>query len=443
MTVRHRRSALMVAAIVLVALQVLASPATAAVPVPGPTRALFGGPLNLQAREPALGRPLDVVRIYTAWETGPPAVNTTQYRALMDGGNRTLLISASIGWISWQTQAKQRNSDADPGNDVAEPYCGTRPVVPGTTQPSGRTWFGAVASGDYDASLRRWLEQLAALASETPQLYVSFHHEADRLGDSTQSAYQACVGTPAEYQAAWHRVRLLAEGTVGTAMPDLTYRNGGVLVLTPIFTTWGFWHTTTGRALIRPATGQPIPGGSPDDLTLWSSRVSQWVPAAEDYDVLGTDVFNYSGATAGSGKPTNVKVDDPATATKEPDQWRSLQVLVQPVLRWATNFAALPGGATRPLILAEYGSVPDPVRPTRRAAWLTDACRFLSAPDQARIIGALYFDVNQMRLTTWQWSKVGPGRWTAVGTPAGTDDAAVTALRGTGGSPRFGGTTAC
>ena len=61
MTVRHRRPALMVAAIVLVALQVLSSPATAAVPVPGPTRALFGGPLNLQAREPALGRPLDEV----------------------------------------------------------------------------------------------------------------------------------------------------------------------------------------------------------------------------------------------------------------------------------------------------------------------------------------------------------------------------------------------
>src|SRR5215208_3589750 len=210
---RWKRSALgfVVAAVTL--LQVLSSPASAAVPEPGPGRALWGGPLNLQAKEPALGRPLDVVRIYSSWETGPPAVNTTQLAALTTGGRRTLMVNATIPWVGWRDQARRLNSDADPTNNVPEPYCKTRPVLPGTTQASGKTWFGAVADGDYDAALRRWLEQLAGLATETPALYVSFHHEADRLSDG--GTYQPCVGYPAEYRAAWRRVRLVAEGAAG------------------------------------------------------------------------------------------------------------------------------------------------------------------------------------------------------------------------------------
>jgi hypothetical protein len=366
----------------------LASPA-AAVPAPGPSRALWGGPTNLQTREAALGRTLDIVRIYTSWQTGPPAANTTALRSLVAGGNRTLLLSASIPWTSWSSTAKTRNSDGNPANDVPVPYCGTQPVRPGTTTPSGKTWFGAVATGDYDVAVRRWLEQLSALAAETPEIYLSFHHEADRLGDGTQTLYQQCVGTPEEYRAAWHRLRLLAQGTVGPQGPDLLRVHGGKLVFVPIFTTWGFWHTastptTTARVLINQKTGQPIPTQPPDDQSLLNARVTPWVPAADDYDILATDVFNYSGSQSGGGKPTAVKVDDPTTTKKEADQWRSLQVLAQPLMRWATNFGALSDGSTRPLMLAEYGSVPDPVRPTRRAAWIAEACRFLSGPEQAR-----------------------------------------------------------
>jgi len=425
--------------------QLLSSPAFAAVPEPGPGRALWGGTTGLQARESALGRPLDVVRIYSQWETGPPQVSTADLRPIVTGGRRTLMYSSTINWGSWRREARARNSDGDPNNNVAEPYCKTRPVVPGTTRPSGKSWFAAVATGDYDAALRRWLEQLAALSSETPALYVSFQHEADRLSDGQHSEYQPCVGTPAEYRAAWRRLRMVAEGSVGTPKPNLLRRGGGHLVLVAIYTDWGFWHTannpgTKPRALVDVSTGQPLPGGSADDQSLHSARVTAWQPAAQDYDIAAIDVYNFSGSAGPN--PNRVAVDDPATPVKESDQWLSLPVLLQPFMRWATNWAARPDGSKRPLMLAEYGSVPDPTRPGRRAAWFGDACRFLSAPAQARFHGAVYFDVAQWGLTTWRWQKT-DGRWSAVGGPTGPDTRSIAAMGQLGRSTRFGGTNPC
>jgi hypothetical protein len=440
-----RRSRFLITLLALVLMQLVSPPAVAAVPEPGPGRALWGGNLPLQLRESSLGRPLDVVRVYGQWSVaGPPQVNTAQLQNLTADGRRTLLASSGIPWDNWRNEARARNADADPGNDVAEPYCKVRPVVPGTTQPSGRTWFGAMAAGDYDASLRRWLEQLSALAAQTPALYVSLHHEAERLSDAAHSMYQGCVGTPAEYRAASQRMRLLAQGAVGTPKPSLLRRDGGRLVIVVVHTNWGYWHTagSPSRALVVPSTGQPVAGQSPDDQSLLNARVTPWTPAAIDYDVLGTDVYNFAGAPL-ARDPRNVAVDDPATAVRETDQWYSLEVLVRPFVRWATNHGALPDGSVRPLMIAEYGSVADPTRPDRRAAWLGAACRFLSAPAQARFHAALYFDTDMWRLNTWQWRKDANGRWSAVAGVTGTDTRSVAAMAGIGRSTRFGGTNAC
>src|SRR4051812_21887229 len=345
---RWSRRVLVIAAVIATVLQ-FSSGVAGAVPEPGASRALWGGTEGLQAREGSLGRPLDLVRVYTQWVSGPPAVNATQLSALVAGGTRTLLISASIPWESWRSEGQRRNSDADATNNVTMPWCKFTPRNPTTGQASGKTWFQAVGDGDYDGPVRTWLQQLAAVANGTPALYVTFHHEPERLSDDANSQYQGCVGTPAQYRAAYDRVVKVAQGVVGTPKPDLTRRTGtGPLVFVPIYTAWGFWHTagtptSPSRALVTPSTGQPLPGGSADDLSLRSARVTAWVPSAEDYDDLAVDVFNFSGSSAAS-VPTNVRVDDPSTTTRETDQWWSLEVLMRPVRLWTDNWGALPNG---------------------------------------------------------------------------------------------------
>jgi hypothetical protein len=440
-----RRSGLLIALVALVLLQ-LAAPPAGAVPLPGVGRALWGGTVHLQAREASLGRPLDIVRVYSQWLTGPPQVDTARWRPLTANARRTLLVSTTIPWESWRNQARTLNGDGNPANDVPEPYCKVRPVAPGTSTPSGKTWFGAVAAGDYDAALRRWLQQLAGLAQGNPGVYVSFHHEAERLSDGANTEYQKCLGTPDQYKAAWRRLRLVASGAVGTPQPNLLRRGGGPLVLVSVHTNWGFWHTanppgTTARALVDPSTGQPVPGQSANDQNLRNARATLWVPAVLDYDVLATDVYNYSGSLGPD--PREVAVDDPATAVRERDLWLPLSILLQPFTRWATNWGARPDGSVRPLMLAEYGSVPDPTRPARRPAWLADACDFLSARAQARFHGAMYFDVAQWSLNAWRWTKLTNGRWSVTGGPTGPDGASVAAMAGMGRSTRFGGAGAC
>ena len=133
-----RRLRSLVTVLALMLMTVLSSPAGAAVPEPGPGRALWGGNLPLQAREASLGRALDTVRVYSQWVvTGPPQVDTARWQPLMSDGRRTLLASSGIPWDNWRNEARTRNSDANPDNNVPEPYCKVRPVVPGTTRPSG------------------------------------------------------------------------------------------------------------------------------------------------------------------------------------------------------------------------------------------------------------------------------------------------------------------
>jgi len=438
------RSARLLAGVALVLAAVVGPPAPAAAepPVPGGSRALFGGTKQLLADEAAMGRSLDVVRVYTRWDTGP-VLPTSTFAPMTDGGRRTLLVSTTIPWDAWKSEAQKRNGDANPGNNVPTPWCKFAPVRPGTSTPSGKTWWGAVADGDYDAALRTWLTGVHDLAGTAPEVYATLQHEMDRLGkDAGTRAYQRCLGGPADYRAAFARLRQVAQGAFGGT--DLTATPTGRIKLVPIFTGWGFSHTADGdRPLVNTATGATLPGLTGDDATLKSARVTEWLPALRDDEWVGADVFNLSGSTAGMARPVGIKVDDPATAKKETDQWRELEVLLRPIERWTDAWAATSGGGQRQLYLAEYGSVPDPTRSARRAEWLTRACTYLSSPPARRFVAASYFDVNVVQLGRWNWTRTTDGRWSATGSSSGVDTTSVAALGAAGRSARFGGAGPC
>jgi hypothetical protein len=420
-----------------------ALPAAAAPPTPSATRALFGGPLNLYNREAQLGRNLDVVRIYTKWGPNGPVANVASLKPLVTAGTRTLLISASLPWADWRSEAATRNGDGNAANDVPYPYCAAPPMQPGTTTPSGKSWFAAVGDGDYDAQVTTWLAQINdQLGAGVESIYVSLQHEPDRLSDDQSAVdYQRCAGTPAEYRAASARVFDLANGAGGRPNRWAGAGQGGKLRFVVIFTTWGFWHTAggagqTSRSLVNLGTGLPPAGATGADATLASARITPWAPAADKYDYLATDVFNYSGAAAGSTGPNGVRVDDPATTAKESDLWRSLPNLLASVKLWTTNHTS-DIGAARPkrVFVTELGSVPDPHRPQRKAQWIGEACRWFSDPANSMFEAALYFDVNQMRLKTWTWTKRN-GAWFSS-TPKADDTPSINALGAMSRSARF------
>jgi hypothetical protein len=139
---------------------------------------------------------------------------------------------------------------------------------------------------------------------------------------------------------------------------------------------------------------------------------------------------------AGSTGPNGVRVDDPATAAKETDLWRSLPNLMAAVKLWATNFTNEMGTA-RPkrVFVTEFGSVPDPLRPNRKAQWIAEACRWFTDPSNDMFEAALYFDVNQMRLVNWRWTKRN-GAWYST-TPNGDDQTSISALSAMSRSSRF------
>ena len=368
-------------------------------------------------------------------------------RGLTEGGQRSLFVSAVIPWTSWKAAADLANSDQDPTNDLPVPYCKWTPTHPSTGQPLAKSWFRAFADGDYDTRLRAWLTGVDSLGApgDNPVL-VSLMAEMDRLDAlPTTFPYRSCVGTPEEFRAGWARAYAVAGGAIGGPSLNAADGTGGRLIWVPVFTGWAFNYTAGYDAPERPLvdfrTGLPPPGAPPNEATLEIARATPWLPPTGSWDQVGIDEFNFSGAVAGKVVPTRIKVDDPLTTEVETDQWRSLQVLMQPVLLWSTHHAPRPDGSPGTVFLAEVGSVPDPTRPQRRPDWIQDACGYLES--QPRIVGSLYFDTNTVRLSTWSWTKHADGSWHAAPNPTDTDHASVAAWGELMASPRAGGTTSC
>jgi hypothetical protein len=103
---------------------------------------------------------------------------------------------------------------------------------------------------------------------------------------------------------------------------------------------------------------------------------------------------------------------------------------------WTTNFTT-DIGAARPkrVFVTEFGSVPDPLRPNRKAQWLAEACRWFTHPDNAMFEAAMYFDVNQMRLVNWRWTKRSGAYYST--TPVGDDQLSIATLGTMSRSARF------
>lgn len=421
------------------------SPTT--VPPPSAERLLVGGTEALLADEATLGRTLDVVRVYRTWSpTSLPVLDLPYLSEIADEGRRSAFLSAVVPWVAWKAEADRVNGDGNPANDVPEPFCKWQPTDPLTGQPLPKSWFAAFADGDYDARLRDWLTQVDSLGDPDTPVLLSLMPEADRLDALPgNAAYQACVGTAAEFRAGWERAYEVAAGATGGSSLNLADGAGGQLLWVPVFTGWSFAYTAgvsaPERALVEFGTGLPPPGAPPEEATLTAARATPWLPAADTWDHVGIDEFNFSGAVAGVVTPTRVKVDDPATPAVEKDQWRSLEVLMRPVLLWSEHNAPRPDDALATVFLAEVGSVPDPTRPERRPDWLTDACRYLQDAD--RIVGALYFDANTVRLSSWQWTKRADKAWYATPPPTGPDQLSVSRWGDLLGSPRAGGDRAC
>jgi hypothetical protein len=408
---------------------------------------LVGGTEQMVSQEGTLGRALDVVRVYATWsQTSLPSLNMTQLKKLADGGRRSIFISAVIPWTSWQGKMAGPVPSTAYAKSIDAPNCKWRPTDPNTGQVRAGSWFKAFADGAYDVRLRNWLAQVDSLGSPSNPVFLSLMPEADRLDASPESAqYKQCVGTPEEFRAGWARAYQVAAGQFGGSSLNLSDGTGGHLVWVPVFTDYAF-VTTEGysgeaRSLVEFKTGLPPPNSPPDQKTLKIARATPWMPPPGTWDHVGIDVFNFSGAVAGSERPTRIKVDDPATQKKETDQWRSVDVLTRPVLLWSTYNAPRPDGADPTVILAELGSVPDPTRPDRRPDWIAEGCSFLQSAH--RIVGALYFHTKTVRLSNWNWTKRSDGAWDAVGSPLGTDTASMKAWGAVMASPRAGGSVPC
>lgn len=103
---------------------------------------------------------------------------------------------------------------------------------------------------------------------------------------------------------------------------------------------------------------------------------ANWYPGDAYVDAVGADAYNWFGCL-------------PKHAIK----WQELSF----VARGALNFATAQG---KPLVIAEFGSAPDPADPTHRAQWLDNAHAFLDA-NAATIAGAFYFN-RPDRTCAWQ-----------------------------------------
>src|SRR5687768_14238259 len=124
MNVGNLHRAVSLAAFAAIALGALAGQASATVPPPSGERILVGGTEQTISKEPALGRPLDVVRTYATWSpTSLPVLDLPRLRGLTGGGQRSLFLSAVIPWLAWKAEADVANGDGNPANDLPVPYC--------------------------------------------------------------------------------------------------------------------------------------------------------------------------------------------------------------------------------------------------------------------------------------------------------------------------------
>lgn len=105
------------------------------------------------------------------------------------------------------------------------------------------------------------------------------------------------------------------------------------------------------------------------DSPRFTDMVRQMYPGDDVTDWIGFDPFNWASAR---GVP-----------------WRGFEETVRPWYDWATTVLTT---GNKPLLLAEYGTVEDPARPERKAAWFAEVEAAVSARTFPLLRLLCYFD---------------------------------------------------
>jgi len=253
-------------------------------PVNGQTSAQAVAGLETQ-----MGRQLDIVHRYEAWDDTWPSATELTWAA----GGRILFANISVRQMSG----------------------------------SHLSWT-AVANGSQDATIDALAGRLKSFGQE---LYVSFDEEPENRYHADPTTY-----TLASFVAAYKHLhdRLATDGVTNVA--------------------W-VWNVTgySGDESIYPSL---YPGDSYVDWVAW-------------------DPYNWYSCSVNT---TNV--------------WQSFDSVVQPFYDWVSAGKLSSGSATKPLMLAEYGSIEHNAVPTK-GQWFTDEVSTL--PNRPNLKAVVYFDENK------------------------------------------------
>lgn len=236
---------------------------------------------------------------------------------------------------------------------------------------SGRKVWVCIASGAFDSKLRGIAEKIRD--SQIPELGFAFVHEPEneiRCHDRKQDnpEYQ-CVpvgkgydmGGAADYRKAWQRLVKIFDKT-GAMNVDFV---------------WILQATTFNSSTRQPGFRDAV----------------DYYPGNDYIDWVSADAYN----TAFNGN------------------WKSLQLITQPLVTWAKNYTP-----AKPLMLSEFGTAEDPsaLDKAKRGKWFKAAGSWFKT--QPGIKAVLYFNRSEK-----------------FGTPGNFRDWRIDTIAGTGSYPQF------
>jgi hypothetical protein len=253
----------------------------------------------VQSLEGKIDRKLELVRVYGVWNDPFPDEYVRWLTDAASGqtapgtpGGRTLIYSI---------KAKRTDGTRIPWADIAN-------------APFGSALYDQIVS---------WARRIKTFGQP---MYLSFNHEPE-------SAENSPNGTPAEYIAAWKRVRTI-------------FQNQGVTNVT-----WTWIATAFGFTAKR------------------NQVAARYYPGDAYVDVIGVDGYNWYRC-----RP-NAQLE-----------WKSAQAVFQEFRAWAAQHPSVP------VIVTEFGSVEDPADAARKARWISEASSWFKAWDQ--LTAAVYWSSN-------------------------------------------------
>ena len=208
---------------------------------------------------------------------------------------------------------------------------------------SGRTLVLSIKPVRADGSIIKWAKVADAKAGST--LYddiVAWGEGVRTMHDTVYVVFHhepeaknnIAYGTAADYRRAWARVvEIFRDKRVGNAR---------------------FLWTMTDLAFSVASSDR--------------RAAAFWYPGDGVVDAIGADVYNWF---------------DCAGGTKT---WQSFASLAEPVRAFGQQHP------DKPLFIPEFGSVEDPAKAGRKAAWIRNATATLLQPDWKQFAGAMYFN---------------------------------------------------